>query len=95
MDEMTSQGTMSQPLAQVARLLQQKGRNGDTILAHISPDEARHLKDHGGSGTRNPETGLLEFRPIGLAGRLHDLREHQDIKSGETLDGGVKSSEEK
>jgi len=37
------------------------GRNGDTLVAHINPMEARLLKAMGGSGTRNPRTGLLEF----------------------------------
>src|SRR5688572_31257755 len=37
------------------------GRNGDTILAHINRQEAAMLKASGGSGTRNPSTGLLEF----------------------------------
>ena len=37
------------------------GRFGDTMLAHISPEEARILKMLGGSGTRNPVTGLPEF----------------------------------
>ncbi len=37
------------------------GRNGDTLLAHITPKEAAMLKRKGGAGTRNPRTGLLEF----------------------------------
>lgn len=37
------------------------GRNGDTMLAHITPDEARMLRAAGGSGTINPKTGLPEF----------------------------------
>jgi len=41
--------------------LQSMGRNGDTILAHITPGEARMLKQYGGAGTVNPKTGLLEF----------------------------------
>ena len=44
-----------------ADILEQYGRNGDTMLAHITPGEAAHLKQRGGSGTRNPDTGLLEF----------------------------------
>jgi hypothetical protein len=48
-------------LAQVAQELQSKGRYGDTMLAHITPDEARLLKSLGGSGTINPETGLPEY----------------------------------
>jgi hypothetical protein len=38
-----------------------QGRNGDTMLAHINPQEAELLKALGGSGTINPETGLPEF----------------------------------
>ena len=45
----------------VALKLQRMGRGNDTILAHITPREARLLKARGGSGTRNPDTGLLEF----------------------------------
>lgn len=37
------------------------GRHGDTILAHINPQEAAMLKKMGGSGRINPRTGLLEF----------------------------------
>jgi len=49
------------PLRKLAKVLQGKGRRGDTILAHISPKEAKKLKEMGGSGTINPETGLPEF----------------------------------
>ncbi len=45
----------------LAQSLQGMGRNGDIILAHITPEEARLLKDRGGAGTVNPNTGLLEF----------------------------------
>ncbi len=44
-------------LNQIARM----GRYGDTMLAHISPEEARMLRARGGSGTINPNTGLPEF----------------------------------
>jgi len=40
---------------------QAAGRYGDTILAHINPEEAALLKSLGGSGTINPTTGLPEF----------------------------------
>jgi hypothetical protein len=49
-------------LADAAKLLQSKGRHGDTILAHISPEEARMLKEAGGLGTINPYTGLREYK---------------------------------
>lgn len=45
----------------LAQELQSKGRNGDTILAHINPQEAGILKALGGSGTINPHTGLPEY----------------------------------
>lgn len=48
-------------LADMAKYLASKGRNGDTMLAHITPSEARLLKAMGGSGTINPQTGLPEF----------------------------------
>lgn len=40
------------------------GRNGDTMLAHITPQEAAMLKRMGGSGTINPYTGLPEYASI-------------------------------
>jgi len=46
---------------EIARELSNMGRNGDTMLAHITPSEARMLRRRGGSGTINPETGLPEF----------------------------------
>lgn len=52
---------VSPNLRKVAALLQSKGRYGDTLLAHITPREAQMLKDAGGAGTTNPDTGLLEF----------------------------------
>jgi len=48
-------------LADVAKYLAAQGRNGDTMLAHITPVEARLLKALGGSGTVNPRTGIREF----------------------------------
>ena len=48
-------------LKPIAQALQSKGRYGDTILAHINPQEAELLKLLGGSGTTNPDTGLPEY----------------------------------
>jgi len=56
-----SELTVSDELSKIAKLLQSKGRGKDTILAHITPKEAELLKKLGGRGSRNPETGLLEF----------------------------------
>ena len=51
-------------LMSAGRQLASKGRMGDSILAHINPREAALLMAHGGMGTRNPKTGLMEFWSI-------------------------------
>jgi len=45
----------------LASELASKGRGGDTMLAHINPEEAKLLEQFGGSGGINPETGLPEY----------------------------------
>lgn len=47
-----------------ARTLASRGRMGDTMLAHISPEEAAMLRARGGAGTINPITGLPQFFKI-------------------------------
>lgn len=49
-------------MRQTLEKIRKKGRGGDTILAHLSPVQASLLKQVGGSGTINPETGLREFK---------------------------------
>jgi hypothetical protein len=71
LDELRGPGTMAPPqafakggiasLKPMAREMAAAGRNGDTVLAHISPVEARMLRRYGGSGTTNPVTGLPEY----------------------------------
>jgi len=51
-------------LHNLAQQLAAQGRGGDTILAHINPQEAALLKSLGGSGTINPNTGLPEYKNI-------------------------------
>jgi len=41
--------------------LAQLGRNGDTMMAHVTPGEAELLEGLGGAGTINPATGLPEY----------------------------------
>jgi hypothetical protein len=48
-------------LADAAKALQSRGRHGDTVLAHINPQEAQMLRQAGGLGTTNPYTGLPEY----------------------------------
>jgi len=61
-------GMASGGLADVGQYLASKGRGGDSILAHITPEEAAMLKRRGGSGTINPATGLPEFKGGVLGG---------------------------
>jgi hypothetical protein len=67
MDPMAGMGGMAPMamaeggLADVASYLASQGRNGDSMLAHITPEEAQLLYSRGGSGTINPVTGLPEF----------------------------------
>ena len=49
-------------LDNIAEIIRRQGREGDTVLAHISPQEAGILQLLGGSGTINPYTGLPEFK---------------------------------
>lgn len=55
-------------LHQAARQIQAAGRGGDTILAHINPQEAEILRRMSGGGTTNPTTGVVEFK--GGIGRI-------------------------
>ena len=54
---MASPPVMQQALANA----QNMGIKGDTMLAHINEKEAKLLKEHGGSGDINPNTGLPMF----------------------------------
>lgn len=53
--------SLSLNLPAMAQIIKKKGRGRDTVLAHITPDEAKLLKKRGGRGSINPDTGLLEF----------------------------------
>jgi hypothetical protein len=48
-------------LRQLAKKVRAQGRGRDTVLAHITPAEAKLLKARGGRGSVNPKTGLPEF----------------------------------
>ena len=45
----------------IGDMLASQGRNGDTMMAHVNPQEMQLLQSVGGSGTINPETGMPEF----------------------------------
>ena len=80
-----------------AEKLKSMGNDGDTILAHINPREAALLKEHGGSGTINPKTGLLQFgdgeggsggRGDGGSGSANDGGGSNDRGGGDNSGGG-------
>ena len=48
---------------QIARLLQAKAPDNH-MLAYITPEEAQLLRDRGGSGMPDPETGVPSFAPV-------------------------------
>lgn len=64
----------SSDLKQIAKQLAGKGRGGDSMLVHITPREASMLKDAGGAGTINPDTGLMEFYDLMQYGGEPDVR---------------------
>lgn len=80
-------------LNEVAALLRSKGRKGDTVLAHINPEEAALLKARGGAGTLNPETGLPEFfewtSPSTWFGGGSDVQQYDDYPSQQQIDAGT------
>jgi len=47
---------------ELAEMIRRLGRGRDTVLAHITPEEADLLRRLGGSGETNPQTGLPEFQ---------------------------------
>ena len=51
-------------LPTLAAMLRSKGRGKDSVLAHITPQEAALLKARGGRGSLNPATGLPEFDDV-------------------------------
>ena len=59
-----AKGGQTHGIKALAQELQSMGRGGDTILAHINPEEAALLKRMGGSGTINPHTGLPEYKGL-------------------------------
>ena len=59
-----------------------EGRNGDTEIAHVNPEEKMLLAMRGGAGTVNPDTGMAEFYPV----------EQQDEEKANVLAEGDLSS---
>lgn len=60
------------PLEAAVKRVAMEGRGGDTMVAHIMPEEAQLLKAMGGSGAINPKTGLREFDAMGTGSYGND-----------------------
>jgi hypothetical protein len=77
-----------------AKVLAQMGRGSDSQLAHVNPREIAMLLRAGGSGKRNPKTGLLEFDGGGgadsSAGNYGSALDPNGPRPGPTINiGGV------
>lgn len=77
-----------------ARRIQSLGRNGDTLLAHITPEEAQLLDTITDGGSINPATGLMEFHHIGGNNytRERDARERNQQGSSDRAASGNQRS---
>jgi hypothetical protein len=85
MKSLTGMGGMANA-RELAEMLRQMGRGRDTVLAHITPEEAQMLLDAGGSGEINPNTGLPEFQEEDFFGSEFDPYAGQAVTSAR---GGI------
>jgi hypothetical protein len=70
----------------------QAGRNGDTVLAHITPEQNEYLTQLGGGATVNPETGLPEHfisaipaMASNMAARFAPMAQQANVLAGRML----------
>jgi hypothetical protein len=84
-------GGQAHGIRELASELPNHGRGGDTIVAHINPQEAQMLKAMGGSGTINPTTGLPEF--FGGLGALNPFNKGSTVGKAIAKIPGVKESQ--
>lgn len=79
-------------MPRLSQMIAAYGRGGDSMLAHINPQEAAMLKARGGAGTVNPITGIREFYTGGLGGRAAAFGGNAyGGKSGGSTGGGLSS----
>lgn len=81
-------------IKKAAGLLEQIGSHGspDTVLAHITPQEAAMLKAKGGSGRRDPKTGLLHFEDSDSSESSSDSSSNAAASYGSWTPSGAYSS---
>ena len=65
---------------QIARLLQAKAPENH-MLAYITPEEAQLLKDRGGSGIPDPETGIPSFQEQGYGFTEDTAYDYGDVRA--------------
>jgi hypothetical protein len=76
-------------LENAAEMIRRRGRGEDTVLAHITPQEAGILQLLGGSGQINPYTGLPEF---GILKKIVPKPIYKlGSKIGQAIEGGIES----
>jgi hypothetical protein len=87
------------PNHDIADWLAAQGRNGDSLVAHISMAEAALLRRIGGAGTINPATGLPEYydgdtndRGIGEGGGPSGSKASSDRNDGGDQDRATSSA---
>ena len=80
-------------LENAAEMIRRRGRGEDTVLAHITPQEAGILQLLGGAGTINPYTGLPEF---GILKKIVPKPIYKlGSKIGKEIERGIESLAEK
>jgi hypothetical protein len=63
-DRLNAKGYARGGLTVAGRKVANQGQGGDSMLAHVNPREAEILKQMGGQGTINPNTGLVEYKGL-------------------------------
>ena len=84
-------GLASLSLPEMAERVEAAGRNGDTMLAHITPEEAGILQLLGGSGTINPYTGQPEYFKKFLKKVVPKPIYKLGSSVGKAIEGGIES----
>jgi len=88
----------------IAKHMSEMGRNGDSQLIHVMPEEVKFLEKIGGAGTVNPQTGLKEFNTtqdkINSAlkesggewtSEINDLAKERDADKGQVYNSSTKT----
>ena len=99
-----SQDLSPQQMQAIAKHMSEMGRNGDSQLIPVMPEEIEFLEKIGGAGTVNPQTGLKEFNTtqdkINAAlkesggqwtSEINDLAKQRDADKGQVYNSSTKT----